>query len=546
MNPMLRFLNMFRNFGPKLGPAELAGDGALPAGDPGEPGESGESGDAPAADPQAGQGAGKRAGFSVRTKGLIVFGALISYAVLIAVFVFHQKNLLLRDFEEIQKSLEIDSMLKQADTAAFHAVMGVFANVDESNALAGMQRIQMHYQILRNKHVELKQLIPQFDLSLDGAEAAIEELSRESSRDAMSLLIVELVKVKNEYTNLAEQSQAARKRMSERYRNQTNSVAMTSMLLAMMGLGLLGAIMALFFKQLTEDLRMLQTRAIDIVNGYRGAPIPIHRQDEVGQLITAVNSMATILDKREKELIVERQKYFHQEKMAAIGALAAGVAHEIGNPIAAIAGIAQDMAERRAEGLGECAKDHCRPCRPDLIQAQTERLAAITREISDFASPQPAEPDLLDLNSLLRSTSSLIRYDKRLRRVELRLDLDRNLPAIHGVGDQLTQVIMNMLINAMDALEPIMDRPPTIVISTKSEGGRVVLTVEDNGTGMDKETAERAFEAFFTTKPAGKGTGLGLSLCYSIMKNHGGSIDIESTPGVGTRVHAYFPINEIS
>lgn len=531
---MHRFLNTFRNFGLKLKAVESGGDGGAAQPSSVEPTST------------TSQSTGRNYSFSVRTKGLIVFGALISYAVLIAVFVFHQKNLLLRDFEEIQKSLEIDSMLKQADTAAFHAVMGVFANVDETNALAGMQRIQMHYQILRNKHVELKQLIPQFDLSMDAAEAAIEELSREPSREATSLLIVELVKVKNEYTNLAEQSQLARKRMSERYRSQTNSVAMTSMLLAMMGLGLLGAIMALFFKQLTEDLRTLQTRAIDIVNGYRGAPIPLRRHDEVGQLMTAVNSMATILDKREKELIVERQKYFHQEKMAAIGALAAGVAHEIGNPIAAIAGIAQDMAERRAEGLGECSKDHCRPCRPDLIQAQTERLAAITREISDFASPQPAEPQLLDLNSLLRSTSSLIRYDKRLRRVELRLDLDRNLPAIHGVGDQLTQVIMNLLINAMDALEPVMERPPTIVISTRNDGAHVVLTVEDNGTGMDKETVDRAFEAFFTTKPAGKGTGLGLSLCYSIMKNHGGSIDIESTPGVGTRVHAYFPINEIS
>lgn len=533
MNSMHKLLNTLMGSGIKQKPLAEADSQAASTG---SMGDVLPSGPAPT----------RHVAFSVRTKGLIVFGALISYAVIIAVFVFHQKSLLLRDFEEIQQSLEIDSMLKQADTAAFHAVMGVFANVDETNSLAGLQRIQMHYQILRTKHAELKQLLPQFDLSLDGADAALEEVSRDASRSTMSQLIVELVKVKNEYTNLAEQSQQARKRMSDRYRRQTDSVAMTTMLLGMMGLGLLGAIMALFFRQLTEDLRTLQTRAIDIVNGYRGAPIPIRRHDEVGQLMAAVNSMATILDKREKELIVERQKYFHQEKMAAIGALAAGVAHEIGNPIAAIAGIAQDMAERRAEGLGPCAQDHCRPCRPDLIQAQTERLAAITREISEFASPQTAEPQLLDLNSQLRSTSSLIRYDKRLRRVELRLDLDRNLPAIHGVADQLTQVIMNLLINAMDALEFITDRQPTIVITTRSAGDRVLLTVEDNGMGMDKETVERAFDAFFTTKPAGKGTGLGLSLCYSIMKNHGGSIDIDSTPGKGTRVNVYIPINEIS
>lgn len=484
--------------------------------------------------------------FSVRTKGWLVLGALIVYGIMIALFVVHQKNLLLRDFEQIQKSLEVDSLLKQADTAAFHAVMGVFANVDATDVAAGMQRIQMHYQILRTKHAELHEALPHFDLSLAAVDAALDEASRDPSRATMSQLIVELVKTKNEFTNLAEQSQLARKRMSERYRTQTDSVAMTTLFLGMMGLTLLGTIMMLFFKELVADLKMLQARALEIVNGYRGAPLAIKRHDEVGQLMAAVNGMATVLDKREKELIVERQKYFHQEKMAAIGALAAGVAHEIGNPIAAISGIAQEMKERRDAGLGFCAEDHCAQCRPDLIQAQTERLAAITREISEFASPQMAEPQLLDLNSHLRSTTSLIRYDKRLRGVDLKLELDPALPAIYGVADQYTQVIMNLLINAMDALEPVKEKQPQIVISTRQDGERVLMVVEDNGPGMEPEVRERAFDAFFTTKPAGKGTGLGLSLCYSIMNNHGGSIDIDSAPGAGTRVRVYFPINETS
>lgn len=527
-----KFMNALRGFGIQ---AETA---------------AGSENESPPENPAAGQlpkssnGAGSGTVFSVRVKGLMVFGALISYAIIIALFVFHQKNLLLHDFEEIQESLEVDSLLKQADTAAFHAVMAVFANVDSPDRDAGMQRIQMHYQMLRTKHAELRERLPQFDLSLAGVNAMLEEAGKDASRAAMTQLIVELVKTKNEFTNLAEQSQLARQRMSERYRTQADSVAMTTLLLGMMGLALLGAISGLFFKRLTEDLRTLQIRALEIVNGYRGEPIPIKRHDEVGQLMIAVNSMASVLDKREKELILERQKYFHQEKMAAIGALAAGVAHEIGNPIAAISGIAQDMVARKTEGLGTCDGEHCNPCHPELIQTQTERLAAITREISEFASPQPAEPQLLDLNAQLRSTSSLIRYDKRLRQVELSLELDRNLPAIFGVADQLTQVIMNLLINAMDALEPVTDRQPTIVISTKVEGERVCLTVEDNGPGMETEILERAFEAFFTTKPAGKGTGLGLSLCYSIMKKHGGNIEIESTPGKGTRVQAYFPLNE--
>lgn len=482
---------------------------------------------------------------SVRTKGLIVFGALITYALVIALFVFHEKSQLLHTFEQIQRSLEVDSMLKEADSAAFHTVMGVFANIDSPDRDASMQRIRMHFQSLRLRHSELKARVPELDVNLDAVEAAMAQASRNPNKATMNQLVVELVKIKNEITNLAELSRQARERMSDQYRMQSDSVAVTALFLGMLGLALLGAITGLFFKQLTEDLRLLQQRALDIVNGYRGDALPIRRHDEVGQLMMAVNSMAATLDNREKELLLERQKYFHQEKMAAIGALAAGVAHEIGNPIAAISGIAQQMEERRRTECSACSKEQCQSCRPDLILEQAQRLAAITREISDFSSPQPAEPQFLDLNAQLRSTSSLIRYDKRLRGVELKLDLDPQLPAIYGVGDQITQVIMNLLINAMDALEGVMDRPACITISSRVDDGRVCLTVEDNGPGMEKDVLERAFEAFFTTKPAGKGTGLGLSLCYSIMRNHGGSIEIDSTPGAGTRVRAYFPIKEI-
>jgi signal transduction histidine kinase len=241
--------------------------------------------------------------------------------------------------------------------------------------------------------------------------------------------------------------------------------------------------------------------------------------------------------------MLERQKYFHQEKMAAIGTLAAGITHEIGNPIAAISGIAQEMIERRALSTLNCLAANCHDCRPDLIFTQTQRLAAITREITEFAAPRAASIELLDLNALLRSTSSLIRYDKRLQRVHLQLELDSQLPAIYGVADQLTQLVMNLLINSMDAFDGVEDRAPRILISTRSTTDSVILTIEDNGHGIDQEYLSRVFEAFFTTKPAGKGTGLGLSLCYSITKNHGGTIDINSTLGVGTKVQVAFSLN---
>ncbi len=489
---------------------------------------------------------GRRFFLSIRTKGLIVFAALIAYSVVVTFFAFHQKNLLLNDFEEIQRALETEAMLKQADVSTVHAVMTIFANMDAPDHAAGMRNMRLLHQSLLHRHAELKARLPNAPMDVTDLNAAWQEANKDSSKANLNRLIVELIKAKNGFSLLAEKVQESRKSLSERYRTQSNSAAMTIFLLGMLGLGLLGATIGLFFRRLTDDLRILQGRALDIVKGFRGTPIAITRDDEVGQLMKAVNNMADILDRHEKELMLERQKYFHQEKMAAIGALAAGITHEIGNPIAAISGIAQEMVERRAANKSPGTAVDCHDCRPDLIYAQTQRLAAITREISEFASPRAAEPQLMDLNAQLRSTSSLIRYDKRLQRVTLRLDLDPQLPAIYGVADQLTQLIMNLLINAMDALEGVHDRTPTIVVTTRSDAERACVVIEDNGRGIEPETLNRVFEAFFTTKPAGKGNGLGLSLCYSIAKKHGGTIEIDSTLGTGTRVEVFFPLNELA
>ena len=128
-----------------------------------------------------------------------------------------------------------------------------------------------------------------------------------------------------------------------------------------------------------------------------------------------------------------------------------------------------------------------------------------------------------------------------MRKIKLELRLDSQLPAIYGVADHLTQVIMNLLINAADALETAHDqRSKEITLNTISGQDYVQLSVTDNGCGMNQDTLSRVFEAFFTTKS--KGNGLGLSLCYSIITGHGGTIDIASIPGEGTQVKVILPL----
>lgn len=246
----------------------------------------------------------------------------------------------------------------------------------------------------------------------------------------------------------------------------------------------------------------------------------------------------------EEELAKTRQQYFHQEKMAAIGHLAAGILHEVGNPIAAIAGAAAELKTNGYvddTGPGDWSADDSVSRNIELIDKQTERLAKITREIADFASPRPRERELLDLNGLLQSTARLLSYDRRFRFVRLELDLDSQLPAIFGVADQLTQLVMNLLINAMDACSELDDREPAIVMTSRLDGDRVHVTIADNGSGIPSDVLARVTEPFFTTKPVGKGTGLGLSLSDSIALAHGGYLQIDSTEDVGTTVSLVLP-----
>jgi len=127
----------------------------------------------------------------------------------------------------------------------------------------------------------------------------------------------------------------------------------------------------------------------------------------------------------------------------------------------------------------------------------------------------------------------------------LQLDLDKNLPAVNGVSDQITQVIMNLLVNASDAVETLRDREAVVCVRTGVKDKQAYFLVEDNGQGMDEETLKNAKQAFFTTKQAGKGTGLGLSLCNSIIESHGGRLEIESEQNKGTKVYVYLPLQEM-
>ena len=475
---------------------------------------------------------------SLRRKSLIVYGALILVAVGVAVFVFHQRVYLLGQFDRLQDAYTAETRLYKIDMTILNTVQAQVLGIESLGVKLDSPLMHDHLELLRNffdnvivRHVE------------QGPEVAILQIALQRAHDETTPENIAALKnairgLQRMIVGRLEDSQAHRLALADHFRSRADTVALGALGLLMLGFVGLGVINALFFTRLTRDVQVLTQRALQVADGRRKEHIPVTRDDEVGDLIEAINRMADDLKERDRALEVERQKSFHQEKMAAIGVLAAGIAHEIGNPIAAITGLVEDLREG-------CVRYKCDERCMETVLEQTNRLRKITREVSEFARPQHSMRELLDLNSLIQSTCNLMRYDKRWRGIELQLDLDSDLSAVEGVPDQLMQVVMNLLVNAVDALEGIEGRTPRIRVSTSVDTARngVLLVIRDNGHGMSEETQRRATEAFFTTKDVGKGTGLGLSLCHSIIAAHeGGEMQIESVLGTGTAVRIFLPL----
>jgi signal transduction histidine kinase len=227
--------------------------------------------------------------------------------------------------------------------------------------------------------------------------------------------------------------------------------------------------------------------------------------------------------------------------MAAVGSMAAAIGHEVSNPIAAIAGVAQYLIDETR------ADDHrvSRLAHEFSVQIlkQTERISLIMRQLASLTRPHSPRPELLDLNQLAQSTGSFISYDKRFRGIEFEYALDPELPAVTAVADHITQVLMNLLINAADAMESVpRDGQARIRVTTRRTGDTVRLEVADTGHGMAPEVLARAFEESFSTKPAGRGRGIGLYLCKTLIEQHHGRIELASRIGEGTTVSVFLPL----
>lgn len=269
--------------------------------------------------------------------------------------------------------------------------------------------------------------------------------------------------------------------------------------------------------------------------------VHINRRDELGDLATSMNRLAerlaearTKVEAETEARITALEQLRHSERLATVGKLAAGIAHEIGTPLTVIRG--------RAAMIAESA--HCSPedqAQGRIIVEQVDRIATIVRGLLDFARAgrtDPSQQPSVDLRRLVEDTANLLAVAAKKTRVAFQLSLPSD-PLLVGVDrNAMQQVLANLVMNAIQASNQGEVRIGTSLSAAKDS---VLLWVEDDGCGISPEVRSRLFEPFFTTKDVGEGTGLGLAVAHGIVREHGGTIQVDTEPGKGSRFTITLP-----
>jgi two-component system NtrC family sensor kinase len=222
--------------------------------------------------------------------------------------------------------------------------------------------------------------------------------------------------------------------------------------------------------------------------------------------------------------------HVHEHKMATLGLLAAGIAHEVSNPLASIACMAQDLSEVSTD-------PEARATLARIVDA-TRRASGSLQQVLQFVRPGDGRCEPVSVDEVVERTVEIVRFDPRARAHHMRVVRGKRLPLALADGDAISQVLLNLLLNALDAME---DRQGTLTVRTWSSGGRVHVAVADTGPGVPGDLLPRLFEPFVTTKPQGRGTGLGLFVSSQILRAHGGTLTVSSPPGRGATFELSVP-----
>ena len=302
---------------------------------------------------------------------------------------------------------------------------------------------------------------------------------------------------------------------------------LVNLILLALGLLVVAAVVSLIWAtQMTRSLGQLTHAAHVIGQGNFDIQVAVPSRDEMGQLAGSFNQMASELHGRDRALREAQTQLIQSEKMAAFGQLGAGIAHEVKNPLAGIQGMIQ-LTSRSLSADNPLHETF------EILERETKRCRAIIDSLLKFARQENLAPEPIALENVVADTRAILHHELSLHKIALETVIPPNLPLIQGSANQIQQVLMNLILNAEQAMEP-RGHGTVEVKAAQQDDGFIELSVHDDGPGIPRAVQSRIFEPFFTTKPPGKGTGLGLAVTFGIMRAHGGAIHVESEEGRGT------------
>jgi two-component system NtrC family sensor kinase len=306
-----------------------------------------------------------------------------------------------------------------------------------------------------------------------------------------------------------------------------------------------------------NPLRELETGTERIATGELGYQIPVHSQDEVGELAQSFNEMSNRLQvaqaeitawartledrvtEKTRELKQAHQRMLHVEKMATIGKMAAVVAHEINNPLSGILTYSKLVKRWIGKSAASAPRQEEMQGSLDLIASESKRCGELVKNLLSFSRVSPMNLAWCDLNQVIDRCVRLVQHKMDMAGIQLNLDLGSDLPMAHCDPSQIEQVVLAMVINAIDA----MPHEGNLWISTRvTTDSTIELVIRDDGIGIPDEHLAHIFEPFYTTKESG-GSGLGLAISQNIVERHGGQIEVNSVVGQGTTFKIVLPVD---
>jgi len=291
--------------------------------------------------------------------------------------------------------------------------------------------------------------------------------------------------------------------------------------------------MAIIYTISSRVIRPL-AKMVDVIDQFdltRQEPLPVpETDDEIGFLARRFKEMQKRLIHSRQELEKVQKEIYHAEKLASIGRLTAGVAHEINNPLMGLKNgvrMIQDEPENREQVTTYL----------NLIAEGLDKIEDIVKKLLEFSRKQPRSMNIVAVNDILKRVLLLLEYRISKSSIILYEDYFHNLAPVKGDPQLIEEVFMNLILNALDS----MPGGGRLLIQTRNDGDFVRIAISDTGEGIPEENLEKIFDPFFTTKEVGKGTGLGLSVSLGIVENYGGKITVESRPGEGTTFRVFMP-----